>query len=140
MCIYGWQNYRLWLLAAEKLADREQLLNRARQILAEQAEPAEVAGAALFLGGAGDETDFLTLAQMLRSERQSISVRRALCISIQRLGDIDRAQIFADLAGTSATLAVLIQYLSKLPSPKYVARTRRVPLRQLRDEMPDSFS
>jgi hypothetical protein len=99
-----------------------------------------MAGAALFLGGVGNQEDLTTLAEMLQDGRQSISVRRALCIAVQRLADAEKATMFAGLTETSATLAVLVRYLSKLPSPRYIARTRRVSLRRLVDELPDSFS
>jgi len=139
-CVYGWQNYHLWCLAAEKIPGTATLVQRARQLLAEPREAPEAAGAALFLGSSGELADTDLLGSALRDRKHSISVRRALCVATQQVLE---SQSFAALTGpmgSSATLAVLLNYLSKLPKPKYIARARRVPLRRLADEMPDSFS
>jgi hypothetical protein len=140
VCIYSWQNYHFWLLAAEKATDLPQIADRARQVIAGSHEPPEMAGAALFLGAAGSSDDLNALLHILRERHLSVSVRRALCIAIQQVADVERAPTMSELAETSATLAVLVSYLSKLPAPRFVARSRRVSLGRLADELPDNFS
>lgn len=136
--LYPSQKYRLWLLASEVACRDVLLLDKAREVVIMNREPAEVAGAAVYLGAGGDDSDGNLLAVLADQEGFSISVRRALCIAIQHVPGVDT--VLTKLAEASASVAVLVQYLSKLRTPAYAGRARRITLRRLSGEMPDMFS
>jgi hypothetical protein len=139
-CVYGWQNYHLWFLASEKAVESQPLIARARAIVRQPMDSAEFAGAALFLGAAGDLEPLSSLLQEPSVKELSISVRRAFCIAAQQLPLLERGPALDALVQGSATLNVLTAYLAKLKTPKFVAPARRISLRRLTDEMPDNFS
>jgi hypothetical protein len=140
VCIYPWQNYHLWLLAAEKRLDGPATLARARQLVQDATEAAETAGAAIYLGSVGTLDDRQLLRECLRRNPTSITLRRSLLIALQEFMDEGVADAVKQMAERSPTLWVLARYLERLTAPRYVARSRRVPMRNLADQMPDMFS
>lgn len=139
VCIYGWQNYRLWSLAAKHAPSRPELVERARHVLRGGHEPSEVSGAALYLGSTGDPSDVAKIAEMLDDPKLSVSVRRCLCIAIQGLDVALRTAVWQRLSDTSLSLELLARYLGGLERPTFVAAPRRVPLGRAVDELPDDY-
>jgi hypothetical protein len=138
--VYEWQNYHLWVQVALSQLTSDRLLDRARQILGSGASEPEMAGAAVYLGTVGGSFDRDLVQRILSDEKHQISVRRALCIALQRLDNSDRKLLFAGLSALDGSIGVLARYLSRLPRPAYISRPRRTTLRGLLDAMPDNFS
>jgi hypothetical protein len=75
--IYTWQNYRLWLLLAQKELQNEQLLAAARHTLSTDDTPAR-AGATVFLGVMGSDQDRLDVASRFSELTSFLGQRSAL--------------------------------------------------------------
>lgn len=75
--IYTWQNYRLWLLLAQKELRDEQLLAAARHTLTTADTPAR-AGATVFLGVVGSDQDRLDVASRFSELTSFLGQRSAL--------------------------------------------------------------
>jgi hypothetical protein len=138
-CIYGCQNYRLWLLAAKRAPNRPELLTRARSLLQGNCDVAELAGAALYLGQAGDDSDAAELVDLLLNGGLSISVRRCLCIAIQLFDITIRESAWARVADSSESMRTLVRHIGALPSPVFVGNSRRVSWKRVVDELPDNY-
>jgi hypothetical protein len=141
LCVYPWQNYHLWLLAAARAVVTEPLLNRARQIIAQRANSPDLAGAAIYLGTVDATAELRPIVTALQEQRYSVTVVRALVTAIQRLrGDAESPAVLSRLAKDSATLNVLDGYISRLRAPHFLSPPRRVSLKRLPEAMPDQFS
>jgi hypothetical protein len=140
LCVYGWQNYHMWLLAAAKGVVNTPLLERARAVVQQCDNSPELAGAAIYLGTVGAMDELRPIVKSLREKSLSVTVVRALVTAVQRLNDDALPGVISGLAGKSATLSVLDGYISRLRKPHYLSPPRRVSLRRLPDELPDHFS
>ncbi len=107
--LYGWQNYRLWCLVAQKEVLRADLLARAHAVLAEKTDGPSRAGASLYLGVVGQEADRSAVAQRFSTLSSYLGQRSAL-ISLQgfRYGPIMRENVTpyvrSDLVGVYRSL------------------------------------
>lgn len=109
LALYGWQNYRLWCLMAQRECRRDDLIARALAVLAEKDDGPSRAGASLYLGVVGGEAEREAIAQRFSTLRSYLGQRSAL-ISLQafRYGPIMRdgvaPHVRSDLQGVYRNL------------------------------------
>lgn len=82
--LYGWQNYRLWTLMAQRECARPDLIARATELVQERDDGASRAGATLYLGALGSEADRHLIAERYGTLRSYLGQRAAL-VSLQEL-------------------------------------------------------
>lgn len=82
--MYGWQNYRLWKLMGQRQFARTDLFDRARAILTERDDGASRAGATLYLGSLGTDSDRIEIARRFFTLHSFLGQRAAL-VAIQGL-------------------------------------------------------
>jgi len=83
--IYGWQNFLLWQLLVYKQYNDEELIAVARKRLSESQSIADKAGATLYSGASGNNSDREYIAKNFPSMKKYILQRNAL-IAIHELG------------------------------------------------------
>ena len=140
LCVYEWQNYRLWLLAAQHGLRFESLLTKARDTINGPTDGPDKSGAMIYIGSVGDSVDHEIIRRDFRNQNHSLSTMRALCVAMQGLEVPEREVLFTDLADEEGSIGLLAAYLLRLPGPAYVARPRRVTIRRLPDVLPDDAS
>lgn len=107
--LYGWQNYRLWCLMAQKECNRADLVARAHEVLADKPDGPSRAGASLYLGVVGGEADRSAVAHRFPTLKSYLGQRSAL-IALQdfRYGPIVRNNVAphvrSDLTGVYRNL------------------------------------
>lgn len=77
-CIYNWKNYRIWLLLTQKMVASEELLQRARTMIAEEGDTPTRAGASIYLGAMGTAADRELIAEDFESVSSFLGQRSAL--------------------------------------------------------------
>lgn len=102
--IYSWQNYRLWVLLAQKKYRNEELAAFARNIIGNAPDGPTRSGATMYLGSLGDTDDRRLIAANFSHLESFLGQRNAL-IAIQELNYGDHVKgpvqphVRADLKG-----------------------------------------
>ena len=69
LCVYEWQNYRLWLLAAQHGLRFESLLTKARDTINGPTDGPDKSGAMIYIGSVGDSVDHEIIRRDFRNQK-----------------------------------------------------------------------
>jgi hypothetical protein len=140
-CIYGWQNYHLWLLAVRLDVDDQRLLEKAREVVQTPLDTPELAGALVYMGHRSAVVELATLAPgLLDARRDSITILKAITVAVQTVSEGNLPLVVEQMALRSPTIAALRDYLGRLSTPLYVVGLKKITTKRLPDEMPDILS
>jgi hypothetical protein len=139
LCVYAWQDFHLWRLAAQRGLKTSALVQRSHQLIAGDNASPEVAAVALYLGSSGDYADRQAIGRRISAVPPGM-VRRCFQIAIQELHKSERSEIYRELADDDLEAGFLSEHLTSLHEPLYVDNPPSVEVEDLPDVMPSVYA
>lgn len=133
LCVYAWQNFRLWRVAALRGTRSSQLRRRAHALVSGDRGSPEAAAAALYLGGCGDYADRQAVRNAMSAAPAGM-VRRCMQIAIQELHKAERTPAYQELALEDLQAESLAEHLKSLSEPIYMDNPPQVGVEEFATE------